>query len=142
MTGSWEICLDASLIMRRVQPRPSDQALRAWRSFASAKARLHAPTLAYYEVVNGLYRSTRSGLLSQQAAARTLRTALSMPITWHGDDELHREALQSAIRHDLPAAYAAHYVALAERLAVELWTADTEFVKAVEARLPWVRLVS
>jgi predicted nucleic acid-binding protein len=95
-----------------------------------------------YEVVNALYRSAKAGLLTYQAAGRAFRTVLLMPIKLHGDPELHRQALQGAMAHELSAAYDAHYLALAERLGVELWTADAKLVRAVEGRLAWVRLVS
>ncbi len=42
----------------------------------------------------------------------------------------------------LPAAYDAHYLALAERMGAELWTAATRLLRAVRDRLSWVRLVA
>jgi len=39
------------------------------------------------------------------------------------------------------AVYDAHYLALAERLGAEMWTADRRLCQAVGAALPWVRLV-
>jgi predicted nucleic acid-binding protein len=38
----------------------------------------------------------------------------------------------------LPAAYDAHYLALAEREQCEFWTADTRFLRAIDGKLPWV----
>ena len=35
----------------------------------------------------------------------------------------------------------AHYLALAQRLGAEFWTADRRLVQAVQATLPWVNLV-
>jgi len=93
-------------------------------------------------VVNALYRSEKAGVLSRHGAARTLRTVAAMPIKLHGDHELHRQAMQKAFMYGLPAAYDAHYVALAERLSAELWTADAELANALKDRLAWVRLVS
>lgn len=134
--------MDANLITRRVLPNPSAEVSRVWRSWITSGVRLHAPTLALYEVVNAIHQSRKAGLLADHAAARVIRSALEMPVTLHGDQELHRRALQVASRYRLPAAYDAHYVALAERLSVDLWTADARLVKALEDRLAWVRLVS
>lgn len=65
-----------------------------------------------------------------------------MPISWHSDPDLQQQALRLAIQHELPSAHDAHYLALAERLSIELWTANAQLVAAVEDRVPWVRLVS
>jgi len=43
--------------------------------------------------------------------------------------------------HGLPATYDAHYLALAERLEAELWTADRRLYAAVQAAMPQVNLV-
>ena len=134
--------MDANLIIRRVQPNPPPEVSRIWRVWTSAGTRLHAPTLAMYEVVNGLYQSAKAGLLTRHAVAHALRAVDSMPIKLHGDHELHRQALQNALHHGLPAAYDAHYLALAERLSAELWTTDAKLAGAVQDRLAWVRLMS
>jgi predicted nucleic acid-binding protein len=49
--------------------------------------------------------------------------------------------LDLADRFALPAAYDAHYLALADWLGGEFWTADRRLAKAVGEALPWVRLV-
>jgi predicted nucleic acid-binding protein len=49
--------------------------------------------------------------------------------------------LALAERFSLPAAYDAHYLALADWLGGEFWTADRKLVRAVEDELPWVRVV-
>jgi predicted nucleic acid-binding protein len=54
---------------------------------------------------------------------------------------LHWRAMDLAERFSLPAVYDAHYLALAERLGGEFWTADRRLVEAVQGALPWVRLV-
>jgi predicted nucleic acid-binding protein len=48
------------------------------------------------------------------------------------------EAVYFAHRFGLPAAYDAHYLALAEREQCELWTADVRFLRAINGKLPWV----
>jgi predicted nucleic acid-binding protein len=83
-----------------------------------------------------------AGQLSPHAADRALASVLKRQIVLHHDDELHVRALDMAATCGLPAAYDAHYLALAARLGVELWTTDAKLVRAVEDRLAWVRLVS
>ena len=54
---------------------------------------------------------------------------------------MHEQALDLAERFAFQAAYDAHYLALAEWLGGEFWTADGRLVQAVQAGLPWVHLV-
>jgi predicted nucleic acid-binding protein len=46
-----------------------------------------------------------------------------------------------ADEHNLPAAYGAHDVALAELLGAALWTADRRLLRALGGRLPFVRWI-
>ncbi|HEX6305251.1 MAG TPA: hypothetical protein VFZ76_13740 [Anaerolineales bacterium] len=41
----------------------------------------------------------------------------------------------------MPSAYYAQYLALAERLEAEFWTADERLARKVERQLPWVHLL-
>jgi predicted nucleic acid-binding protein len=59
----------------------------------------------------------------------------------HDGAELHERALSLAQRFALPAAYDAHYMALAEHLDGELWTSDRRLIQAVGAEMPQVHLV-
>ncbi len=66
---------------------------------------------------------------------------MNLGLRFSGDAELHRQALKIAQRYNLPATYDAHYLALAERLGIEFWTADRRLFNAVRSSLSWVNLV-
>ena len=100
-----------------------------------------APALLRYEVVNALHRSVKAGTLLPQLARAALVEVMRMPIRLFGDEDLHLAALDFAGRFDLAAAYAAHYLALADRLGCEFWTADARLANKVRPHLSWVRLV-
>jgi predicted nucleic acid-binding protein len=68
-------------------------------------------------VTNALYRYQKLGLLSEEATRLEQRAAL--PMSLHGELELHQCALQLAGRLRLPAAYDAHRLAVAEQLQAE-----------------------
>jgi len=141
MHSSW-LCVDANLVIRLVAD-PTDGTVRElWERWDVEGRQLAAPTLLYYEVANALYRYQNLDLLSASAVHLALRAALSLPSDLHGGSELHRRALELAERFSLSAAYDAHYLALADRLGAEFWTADGALVRSVQEALPWVHLVT
>ncbi len=75
------------------------------------------------------------------SAQPALKAALALPIHLHGEPDLHRRALDLAQRFSLPATYDAHYLALAEHLGGEFWTADGKLSSRAQPALPWVHLV-
>lgn len=133
------VCVDASFLLRMLLDEAvGPQADRLWEAWHREERRLVAPALLDYEVTNALHRYVARGDLSPAEAEALLDLALRLDVERVGDGELHRRALQLARAFSLPAAYDAHYLALAERLGAELWTADLRLVRAVRDRLPWV----
>ena len=135
------LCLDASLVVRRLTQPHNEPVRQAWESWIAAGRGFVAPLLLRYEVTNALHRLRRSGVIGDQAAGLTLAAALALPINLVTDADLHDGALAFAARFDLPAAYDAHYLALAEREGIEFWTADQRLANKVRPALPWVHLV-
>jgi predicted nucleic acid-binding protein len=140
MNNSSTVCVDASLVVRRVVS-PSDPFHAQWERWAQENTRLVAPSLLYYEVTNGLYRYEKSGILPLEVVNKSLSAALALPIQLLGDAGLHRSACILAATFRLPAACDAHYLALAERLGVVLWTADARLVNALQPfDVEWVKM--
>jgi len=141
MPGS-PVCLDASFLVRLLlSEKTAPQTDVLWEAWHREGRRLVAPTLLYYEVTNALRRYAAIGWLSSADVEALLDIALRLDIELVGDSALHRRALQLAEILSLPAAYDAHYLALAERLGAEFWTADIHLVEAVQNSLPWVHSV-
>jgi len=115
--------------------------IRLWTGWHEAERPVVAPALLYYEVTNALRRYVAQGELLPQEAAELLDVALRLDIALYGDAELHRRALKLAEILSLLAAYDAHYLALAERMGAEFWTADRRLVGMVQEAMPWVRLL-
>ncbi|SFM99392.1 type II toxin-antitoxin system VapC family toxin [Thermodesulforhabdus norvegica] len=136
------VCLDASFVLRLLQSgTPNATAVQLWREWQETGRLLIAPALVYYEITNAVYRYAVHGELSPQEASELLDMALNLDIELYGDGDLHKQALEIARRFSLSAAYDAHYLALAERLGAEFWTADRRLVRAVQDALPWVNLL-
>jgi predicted nucleic acid-binding protein len=88
-----------------------------------------------------LYQQQRSGVVSSELAALPLDRCLGLPIELHGDAGLHIRALKIACEHQRRATYDAHYVTLAERFRVPLWTCDRRLAAELCDGLPEVCLV-
>ncbi|MGH3755739.1 MAG: type II toxin-antitoxin system VapC family toxin [Pseudonocardiaceae bacterium] len=132
-------CVDASLVVRILDGDPG--VLPVWERLVQLDGDLIAPSLLHYEVANALYQQQRAGRVSAELAALQLDRCLRLPIELHGDARLHSRALELACEHQLPATYDAHYVALAERFRVPLWTCDQRLAKQLGEGPPEVHLV-
>jgi predicted nucleic acid-binding protein len=142
-TAPQTICIDASFVVRFITGKNADScADQLWKQWQQSRSIIVVPTLFYYEVNNALHRYAVAGQLTQQEVSGLLDQVLGFDLRCYGDAELHRQALKIAQRESLPAAYDAHYLALAERLHVEFWTGDRRLFNTVRSRLPWVHLVS
>lgn len=97
-----------------------------------------APRLLEYEISNAIRKAVRQGRIDASDAEARLRVFDILPITFL-TDRVHHEALAIALRYNLPAAYDAHYLALAERLGCDFWTADERLVNQSSGALPGVR---
>lgn len=93
------------------------------------------------EVANVLYRRVRRGVISLLDAERGLRDILAAVTIEDIDATVAYRALALADRFRQPASYDAHYLALAERLGHELWTADEKFWNSTRLAIPWVRWI-
>jgi predicted nucleic acid-binding protein len=139
-TARW-VCVDASFVVPLVtRSHEGSPFAQHWREWHEAGLRPAAPTLLCYEMANALHRYVVHGVLLADEAAAALDAALDLGIMWFGDAELHQRGLQLAQELSLPAAYDAHYLALAERLGAELWTADRRLHQAAGVAMPLVRL--
>lgn len=132
-------CVDASLVVQILGAHPA--AVSLWDRLAQLDGDLIAPSLLHYEVANALYQQQRSGRVTLELAALQFDRCLRLPIELHGDIRLHSRAMEIAHEQQLPATYDAHYVALAERFRVPLWTCDRRLADALGDGLPEVHLV-
>ena len=137
------VCVDANLVVRLFSRATSELRVRElWNQWLESDYTIVAPTLIYYELSNALHRSAVAGQILPEEVDQGLSEAINLNIRVYGDAFLHRQALMLARSLRLPATYDAHYLALAQRLECEFWTADRRLVNSVQATLPWVNLVS
>lgn len=140
MSKSSTACVDASVVLRRTL-QPDDDAIKnLWQSWVEDEVRLVAPTLLFYEVTNGLCQQQRNKVLSPETIWKSLELALDLPINLVNEANLHLRAREIAMQFNLPAAYDAHYLALAEWMKIDLWTADLRLINTLKPfKVKWVK---
>jgi predicted nucleic acid-binding protein len=111
----------------------SAQALLA--SLVAGKYQIAAPYLFRYELVSVIRKYVVRGRVTLDDAQEMLRGLLREPVEPFADEQLLRRAYELASEHNRPTAYDSSYLALAERLGCEFWTADLKLFNAVSAKL-------
>ena len=136
------VVVDASLAFKwLVSEENSDKARAISRSWANEGIQAAAPYLMPVELTNALHRRVMRGELSVEDAIRLLEYLLASGIELRDDPDLHARALQLASQLRQGAVYDAHYLALADILGCEFWTADERFYRAaalVSQSVRWI----
>ena len=134
------VVVDASVAFKwLVEEEHSDKATALARLWDDDGSRLAAPQLLSFEVANALHRRVARGEFAVDVAVGLMDDLMSLGIAFHHGLDLHRRALELASVLQQGAAYDAHYIALAESLECELWTADRRFHRAVGASVDKVK---
>lgn len=97
---------------------------------------LHAPTLLRYECVAVARKAVYQGRVTSDESLRIRDALLNHPLTLHFDDALLKRGYELATQYNRPTAYDAQYLALAERLSCNFWTADERMFNAVKDKFP------
>ena len=125
------VVVDASMAFKwLVEEEYSDEAHTVLQYWDNQGARVSAPGLMPFEVANALHRRVLRGDLTVEVAVDLIQNLLSSGLELHWTPGLHGRALELASQLDQGAVYDAHYLALAETLDCELWTADGKFYRA------------
>ena len=126
------VTIDASytlkmLLPNSIQPKLYDQ-MGIWQE---NNVPLYAPTLWQYEVTSTLAKLVRFREITKEVSEDVLEMALALDISIVTPDKsICRNALDWTYRLKRASAYDSFYLALAELLQGELWTADRKLVRA------------
>jgi len=142
MAGSSIVCVDASFVLRLLLGGPgSERAENLWEQWEHDEFRSMAPGLIYFQITNALHRLSVASTISVEEAEQFLGLALELDIDIVSEPFLHRSALSIARKCNLKSTYDAHYLALAQDLDADLWTADRRLVNTVAKTFPWIRFL-
>jgi predicted nucleic acid-binding protein len=133
------VCVDASFVVRLILGQGNPRIRTIWDEWQQSQRQVVAPELLFYEVTNALYQSGRRGVINWETADQAMKLYLALPIQLRSNRAIGLPVLGIARRFALPAAYDAQYLALAERLNIELWTVDQRL--ATRCQQAWIKLV-
>ena len=134
--------VDASVATKWLIDEPdTDKADALAQSWVRSGIQPVAPYLMPVEVANVLHQRVRKGRVSRQEAARLIQRLLDSGVEFREPAGLHTRAIELASQLGQSAVYDAHYLALAEMIDCELWTADQRYYRAVRSAYPRARLL-
>jgi predicted nucleic acid-binding protein len=100
------------------------QAARLLSSWRASRTALAAPRLFRSEIVAVVRKVVYQDRVAHEYGREMLSVLLSYPISFFEDDDLLVKAYELAAEFNRPRAYDAQYLALAQRLSCDFWTAD------------------
>lgn len=135
-----QVCVDASLALKLIfVEADSAAAHQLWDAWVNAGVEVVAPPLFAFEGTSVICSKAYRGLVPPEEAELMFKTLHLLDVRLLYPDGLHQRAWELARRFNRPQAYDSHYLALAEMVGLELWTADERLYNAVKDALPWVK---
>jgi predicted nucleic acid-binding protein len=132
-------CVDASLTLKLVLYESDSVLARTlWGEWHTKNVSVIAPALWGYEVTSVIRNRVHRGRLSPDLGAEAFATIHLLSVQVMQPAGLHQRAWELARHFNRPAAYDAHYLALAEMVGCPFWTADQRLFNLVCDELDWV----
>ena len=138
---SSSVVIDSNLaIFTVIDTEQSSLATRAWSFLLSSGAIFYAPSLWSYETTSVIRKYCATGRLTEAEAEEALVILDQLQIQFVAENLKQRQAaLRWAARLRQLAAYDGFYLAAAEQLGAEFWTADRSLCNnARQAGATWV----
>jgi predicted nucleic acid-binding protein len=140
---SREICVDASVAAKwLLRERDRDRALALRADVLGSGGRIVAPYLLVGEVASAIYKKCQTGQIRLELGRLLTAMAGQLSVETMAPPQLPLRAFEIAAQLQLKWVYDAFYVALAEIVGCDLWTADEALHAAVREVHTHVRLLS
>lgn len=131
------VVIDASIVVKLLVEEPNtQQAVDLAQTWRLNGVRVVAPYFMLVEVTNAIYKKALRQLISMEEAAHLTANLPDLGIQLRQPQQLHLRAIGLAAELQQNAVYDAHYLALAELLDCDFWTADERFHQAVVNDFP------
>lgn len=136
------VVIDASVALKLFLFEKHAPAVREqWTRWVAQDTEIVAPFLLAYEVLSVLRGKVFRGELPAEAGEAATSAFLGQGIMLLHPDGVEQQAWALAARLNLPTIYDAVYLALAELLEYDLWTADRRLATAVRRKTRRVKLI-
>lgn len=136
------VVVDASFALKLVLPEEySERVRQVWKSWIKKGTDISAPYLFAYEVVSVLRHKVYRGELSPEEGEVAFLAINAQGIRLLHVEGLEQVAWDLAREFNRPAAYDTSYLALAQVLDCEFWTADVKLKNAVSGNFHHLRWV-
>lgn len=136
------VVVDASLVVKLFVPEQySDQAKSLASSWEADGTLLVAPDFMASEFATALRKKIQEGGLDALEARNLISVLYDSGIDFRPSRLLHDRAIELAVELNQRLAYDCHYLALAESMNCDFWTADEPFYRAARSSYPHVRWI-
>lgn len=136
------VVVDASFVLKLILPEEySEQVRQVWEWWVRKGIEISAPYLLTYEVVSVLRHKVFRGELALEEGEAALLAIQAQGILLLHTKGLEQVSWKLAKEFNRPTAYDTSYLALAQLLESEFWTADEKLKNALQGRLPCLRWV-
>ena len=133
------VVVDSGLALKLVLNETDSHLAEAlWQRWLRDDLQPVAPSLFYFEVTAVLRKHVYRGSITPERGAQALQQALKFKVKLIDSPDLHERAWRLAAELNRPTAYDAHYLAAAEELKCDFWTADERLYNSARNRLAWV----
>jgi len=135
------LTIDAGVAFKLIAPHPKQATyIDQFSRWQQAGYQLCAPTLWAYEITSTFTKMVHFGEMSAENGYQGIQLAYRLGVQLFAPDaDQALNAFAWTTRLQRAAAYDSFYLALAEQLDCDLWTADKRLVNAVNQ--PWVKLI-
>ena len=108
------------------------QAKELLDSWNASQTSLAAPQLFRSEITAVLRKAVYQERITHEQGREMLNQLLLYPVTFYEDDNLLKRAYELAKKFNRPRSYDAQYLALAEHLSCNFWTADERMYNSIK----------
>ena len=137
------VVIDASILLKLLLPEERSEAIRRlWGQWVQLDTEIAAPFLLAYEVVAVLRNKVFRKELPPEAGEAAFVAFRSQEVLLLHPDGIEEKVWELAKRWNLPTGYDAAYLALAEILDYEIWTADNRLAAALPRKVSRLHLVA
>ena len=133
-----QVCVDASVVlMLLLLDKLTPQAQTLWQRWVREEIEPVTAPLFFAEVTSVLREHVYNGHLQTEDGEATFSKFMALAVRSISPQDLQPQAWLLAKKYNRPRAYDTQYLAVANGLGCDLWTADRRLVNSVNA--PWVR---